>query len=132
MEDYYRHLYAERLNSSTVVTGTEINRHREDLAFEDTHQAFRMIDETSVAVIVDDGSDAQLALLVERLGNADYILGRRDRRLLNRFTASAPQHQLLKHPELFEQLPAGPVRWASEYDERVGLALRADGGVMVL
>lgn len=132
IEDYYHHLYAGRLTGVTDVTGARVNRHRKELEFEQTHKTFKMMEQTTVAVIVNDGSDQELRLLVDRMRtNDDYIIGRRDRRLLNRFTASAPQRQPLRQPGLFEQLPTGALLWAGEYDERVGLVLQAESGVTI-
>jgi CRISPR-associated endonuclease/helicase Cas3 len=116
MERYYQHLY----DPSARTISTEIAEHRHELAFERTHECFKLIDDPSTSVVVmghgDRESTEPLDALVHQLRTAGHIMSRADRRLLGSFTATAPSHQLLRQPHLFEQLEGGPLLWLGEYD----------------
>lgn len=125
MEDYYRLLYSQRHGGAARTRGTEINGYRDHLAFERTHERFKLIEDASASVVVDDGTDSsgRLTRLLDRLQGDDYILSRSDRRLLTSFTASVPARSLRRQPGLFKKLAAGPIQSTGDYDERVGLVL---------
>lgn len=126
MERYYASLYSERLGPTTRTKGVEINEYRDRLAFEETAKEFRLIEDTSVSVIVGWESDPELGELVDRLRVAGSFPSRAERRRLSAATASAPARLFQTQPALFDRLDSGVVLWHGEYDDQVGLVV--DGG----
>lgn len=141
MENYYRHLYSLYHDPSMTTASTDIARHRRELAFVRTSEAFKLIDDVSTSVLVTShriGSDRDAAAqgealeaLIDRLRSPGYLMSRADRRLVGAFTATAPRHLLHQQPHLLEQLAGGPILWLGEYDTHCGLILDNTGSATI-
>jgi len=133
METYYQQLYALAHSRSMRTASTDIGQFRETLAFPRTSEAFRMIEDRSISVVVAHGDQDEVARLdavLNSLRVPGHVMSRADRRLLTGHTATAPRWLHDEQPNLFEQLDAGPLLWLGDYDH-CGLVI-PDGGELTI
>ena len=112
MADYYTLLYGSYHGGGQASPSTTIREHREKLKFEATRTSFQMIDDRSIAVLINDPIDetdrVALDALIERLCHPAYVMSRAERRTVSALSASIPRAFIQRYPGMTEQLAGGP------------------------
>ncbi|HMS75569.1 CRISPR-associated helicase Cas3' [Gordonia sp. (in: high G+C Gram-positive bacteria)] len=129
MADYYTLLYGSYHGGGQASPSTTIREHREKLKFEATRTSFQMIDDRSIAVLINDPIDetdrVALDALIERLCHPAYVMSRAERRTVSALSASIPRAFIQRYPGMTEQLAGGPLLWTGEYDPECGVVVEA-------
>ena len=126
MADYYTLLYRSYHGGGQASPSTTIREHREKLKFEATRTSFQMIDDRSIAVLINDPIDetdrVALDALIERLCHPAYVMSRAERRTVSALSASIPRAFIQRYPGMTEQQRADPC---------FGRGVRPECGVVV-
>ena len=134
MERYFERLSTFMYKAGDGDIAETIDTARQDLNFPKVSKHFQMIEEVTVPVVVPayvalgDGRDLR-ELLDHDFRDPTFVPTKAQRRLLHKYTASAPASALTK-PGLVSTNESGPYEWLGGYDEQRGLVDEAGSWIL--